>query len=279
MTTVAELPADQRALLVAYGQDGPEWARLRVELKADPERARWLCENLVLELFRAYDVAHLSRIGERRGPFERARDELCFFWEEAVPLLVELLGGRDGVMPVVASDVLRRIGEPALGPVAEALEHEDPRARRSAAELLGDLPHGGQGEEDVERRLGRLAAEDPEWLVRAQAARSLGRRGALHTSPDVARALLQPVLADADPAVAREAAQALAGLGDPAAVPALLNYLERSVRAGDPRSEQTAQEALQELTGDEGTRDPRAWRDFWREHRGGLLEAPADRSY
>jgi HEAT repeat protein len=279
MTTVAELPADQRAVLVAYGQDGPEWARVRVELKEDPRRARWLCENLVLELFRAYDVAQLSPIGERRGPFERARDELCFFGEEAVPVLVELLRGRDGVMPVVASDVLRRIGEPAIGPVAATLDCEDPRARRSAAELLGDLPHAGQGEDAVEQRLGRLAAEDPEWLVRAQAARSLGLRGVRHSSPDVARTLLQPVLADPDPAVAREAALALQELGDPAAVPALLNYLERSVRAGDPRSEQAAQEALQALTGDEGTRDPRAWRDFWREHRGDLLEPTADRSY
>jgi len=279
LTPVAELPADRRLLLVAYGEDGPAWARLREEVKRDPERARWLCQNLVLELFRAYDTARIARIGEQRGPFERARDELVFFGEAAVPVLVGLLPARDGVVPLVSADILRQIGEPAVLPVAGALEHPDPRARRAAAELLADLPHAGAEEEALEQSLGRLAAGDPEWLVRAQAARSLGLRGANHRSLDTARALLQPVLSDVDPAVGREAAQALLTLGDPAAVPALLNYLERTVRDADPRSEEAAQAALQGLTGTEEKRDPRGWRDLWRERRPELLEGPADRPY
>ncbi len=279
LTPVSKLPEDQRELLVAYGKDGPEWSQLREEVKRDPERAHWLCQNLVLELFRAYDTARIAGIGEKRGPFERARDELLFFDQAAVPVLVELLPARDGVVPVVAADLLRRIGSPALRPVEGMLDHPDPRARRAAAELLADLPHGGEGEEALEQHLGRIAAHDPEWLVRAQAARSLGVRGADHTSPDTARGLLQPVLADEDPAVGREAAQALQALGDPAAVPALMNYLERVTRAADPRSVEAAQTALQALTGTPGAREPRAWRDLWRERRGELLEAPGDRPY
>ena len=279
LTPVLELPEDRRDLLVAYGEDGPEWARLREEVKRDPERARWLCQNLVLELFRAYDSARIAQIGEQRGPFERARDELCFFEDAAVPVLVDLLAARDGVVPVVSADLLRRIGAPALGPVTATLDHADPRARRAAAELLADLPHADAQEEALEQRLGGLAAQDPDWIVRAQAARSLGERGAGHRTTETARALLQPVLTDVDPAVAREAAAALLLLGDPAAVPALMNYLERSARANDPRSAEAAQDALQALTGADGPRDARAWRDLWRDRRGELLEGPPDRPY
>jgi hypothetical protein len=62
-------------------------------------------------------------------------------------------------------------------------------------------------------------------------------------------------------------------------VPALLNYLERTVRALDPRGEEVAQVALQMLTGSAGERDPRAWRDFWRDRRSELLDPPRDPPY
>ena len=279
LTKVSELPADQRELLMAYGRGGPEWDRLREEVRRDPERARWLCENLLLELFRAYDNAHLAAMGETRGPFERARDELVFFHEASLPLLAELLSARDGIVPVVAGEVLRRIGEDAVPQVAEVLDHEDPRARRVAAELLADLPNVGGEEDLLQERLAQAAQTDGEWIVRAQAARSLGARGANHRHTRVAREGLQVVLSDEDPAVAREGAQALGVLGDPAAVPALLNYIERAERAADVRGFQAAQDTLKGLTGTRTSRDPRGWRDFWRDHRTELLDPGGDRPY
>jgi hypothetical protein len=279
LTRARDLPEDRRAILAAYFADGPEWTALRVELKGDPARAQWTCENLVLELFRAYDSANLAALGEKRGPFERARAELIYFGDAAVPVLVGLLPAKDGVVPVVASDVLSAIGEPAVAPVAKVLEHQEWRPRRAAAELLGALPHAGPAEADLEARLARMAKEDPEWIVRAQAARSLGRRGLRHTTLDPAREGLIPVLFDADPAVGREAATALGALGDPAAVPALLNYVERAERAVDPRSQDAGCAALAAVTRARIKGGAREWRAFWRDHRGELLPAGADRPY
>jgi HEAT repeat protein len=238
-----------------------------------------MCQNLAIEMIRAYDGANLAPLGETRGPFERARDELVWFDEAAVPVLVELLPARDGVVPVVIADVLRRIGAPATLPVAELLDREAWRTRRVAAELLGDLPRAGEREDGLQERLARLAAGDPEWIVRAQAARSLGRRGANHTTLATAREGLLPVLADPDPAVGREAAAALALLGDPAATPALLNYLERGERAADARAQKAGLDALRAVTGAKVQGGARAWREHWVDHRGELLQTASDRPY
>lgn len=279
LTPISEMPQEDRELLLAYGRGGAQWARLREELVEDPDRARWMCENLVLELFRAYDRSRLAGIGDERGPFERARAELVLLHDHSVVLLVELLSARDGVVPVVCADVLTRIGEPAVPEVAAALGHPDPRARRMAAEILGSLPNVGREEDDLQVRLAEVVAGDPEWIVRAQAVRALGLRGANHRTPLIARRGLLTALVDEDPAVRREAAAALAGLGDPAAVPALLNYLERSVSALDPRGRDAAQAALEVLTGTDERRDSRGWREFWREHAAELLDPAEDRPY
>jgi HEAT repeat protein len=79
--------------------------------------------------------------------------------------------------------------------------------------------------------------------------------------------------------VAREAAAALAALGDPAATPALLNYLERCERAADARGQQAAAAALRTVTGEEVQGGARAWREFWVDRRGALLQPPPDRPY
>ncbi len=279
LTPVSELPEDYRELLHAYGRGGPEWAALREDVLRDPPRARFMAENLVLEMYRAYDQAELSRLGEERGPFERARDELVHFGEPATPILVDLLSAKDGIVPVVASDVLARIGSPAVLPVLEVLEQGDARARRAAAELLGRLPHAGAGEDDVQRRLAVALTDDAEWLVRAQVARSLGSRGSAHRTTEVAREGLQPGLADDDSAVARESAAALGALGDPESVPALINFLERTERRDDPRGHEAAQDALRKLTGEKAWKKSREWRDFWRDHRKELLDPPAGGPY
>jgi HEAT repeat protein len=252
---------------------------MRQDVKADPDLARWWAQNLILELFRAYDSARIAPLGQARGPFERARDELIYLDDAAVPVLVELLPAKDGVVPVVAADVLRGIGASAIAPVAGMLEHEEWRPRRVAAEILGELPYAGADEEALEARLARTAVLDTEWIVRAQAARSLGRRGLGHTTTVPAREGLIPVLLDEDPAVGREAAAALGALGDPLAVPALLNYLERGERAVDARAQDAGRAALKAVTGKKIAGGAKEWRKFWSDHRGGLLQPGPDRPY
>jgi len=279
LTRASELPDERRALLAAYFADGPQWEARRDELDEDPELARWMCENLVLELFRAYDTANLAQLGETHGPFERARAELISFGATAVDVLTPLLAAKDGVVPVVAGDLLTAIGEPATAPVAGLLDGEQWRSRRVAAELLGELPHAGEDEAALQERLALLAREDPEWIVRAQAARSLGRRGLGHVTTEDARVGLVPVLFDKDPAVGREAATALGVLGDPAAVPALLNFYERGERSNDVRGQKAAQAALEAIAGKKQGTHARAWRNWWSDHRGELLGPGSDRPY
>ena len=90
---------------------------------------------------------------------------------------------------------------------------------------------------------------------------------------EATRQVLSRALTDAEPEVARAAAFALARLGDPQAIPALLNYLERSDRRADLLSYEACQRALRALSGTAEAWTPRQWRDWWRLHR----PAPASR--
>lgn len=276
---VASLPEDRRELLAAYGAGGPAWEARREEVRADPELARFLVQNLTLELHRAYDRAVLAGVGEDDGPFERARAELVWFADSSTPLLAELLTSEDSIVRLLAADVLGEIGAPAVAPVAELLHGESRAGRRAAAELLASLPHAGAGEEAIQARLGEVAEGDADWVVRAQAARSLGQRGTRHVTTRTARLALQRVLGDGDPAVAREAALGLAALDDPEAIPALINLLERAERDADPRAHAAGEEALRALTGVSLPSNARAWRDWWREHRNGVLGAGGSAPY
>ncbi|MCZ6598024.1 MAG: HEAT repeat domain-containing protein, partial [Planctomycetota bacterium] len=279
LVPLEELPAEYRSILIAYGRGGPEWEELRPAILADPDRAGFLVDNLVLEMVRAYQSSNLARLGQPDGPYERARDELVRFADTSTPVLVDLLGAKDGVVPVIMGEVLKDIGRPCVLAVAGQLDLEDPNRRRYVVELLADLPHAGKEEDAVLSELAELLAEDREWIVRAQAARTLGFRGRRHVSTRTACAGLLRGLVDEDPTVAREAAGALGTLADPEAIPAVLNYLERTEREGDLRGNETGQGALQALTGQRGRRKARAWRDFWREHRRELLGSGASGPY
>jgi HEAT repeat protein len=168
---------------------------------------------------------------------------------------------------------LERIGRDAVGEVARALADPERETRRRAAELLERLPHAADAEPAAQARLTRVLEADPEWIVRAQAALALGARGARDRDPEPARRALERALSDADAAVAASAADGLARLGDPLAVPALIAGLERGLAQGDLRLVRALESALEASSGDPRRRDLDGWRSWWYEHRDALLRA------
>jgi hypothetical protein len=270
----SELPADLRATWDVYRAGGAAWEIERERVLDDPERLRFVVDNLVIEMVRSYERSRLSKAGEMEGPFERSQRELALLYPGSAPVLAELLAVRDGIVAFLAADVLERIGEPALTPVARKLEDETPEVRRRAAELLGDLPHGGKDEPAIHERLGKTVKSDTEWIVRAQAAQSLGRRGARHDHKGYCQAVLSRALSDADPAVVASACIGLAELSEPRAIPAIIDALERAGASGELKVVRAAQDALRALSGVDRDQEPAEWSSWWR-NRPRAATAPA----
>jgi HEAT repeat protein len=176
------------------------------------------------------------------------------------------------VQAFLAADTLRRMGSDQARPVAACLSRKEPEARRRSAELLADLGHAGDFEDQLQAALAARVDTDTAWIVRAQAVRTLAARGLRHTDRDVARPALMRALADDDRAVACEAAEGLVALGDPKVVPALINFLERGVRENDLRKLGVAQDSLRALTGVSRQMDVAGWRKWWSENRASLMK-------
>ena len=116
--------------------------------------------------------------------------------------------------------------------------------------------------------LGQAALQDAEWVVRAQAATAVGARAQRATNLAVPREILCQALRDEDSAVQRIALEALARVGDPAAIPAVIDLLEREQRTGtNVSTARTAQACLLALSKEREPRDVAAWREWWRENR------------
>ncbi|MBI3097070.1 MAG: HEAT repeat domain-containing protein [Planctomycetes bacterium] len=128
--------------------------------------------------------------------------------------------------------------------VKKSSDPRDPDFRRDRALALGDHRNSASLEE-----LARMCLEDPDALVRGQAAASLGRHQRASATPFLLRAL-----EDSSARVRREAVVALAENGDRDAIPALLRILGRS-RGADAESAQVRLAAATALGafGDAGT--------------------------
>ncbi|MCE9593913.1 MAG: HEAT repeat domain-containing protein [Planctomycetes bacterium] len=266
LTEVQHLPAERKALLVAYGRGGDEWEAARAQALADPAATRFLVDNLMLEMMRSYD-AFAARTDERaRSAFLRAESELARLGPTAARSLVELLGVADGIVADLAARTLVRMGRDANVPLEPALAHADGRVRRRAAELYAELPHAGEHEPEVRAALTKLALGDAEWIVRAESARALGSRGAHDVATAPWRTTLERALVDADATVRRAAADGLGRLGDPRAIPALANAMARSISDGEVKLLGAIEAALGALAGDGHSRSPQDWLDWWRTH-------------
>ncbi|MDZ4773103.1 MAG: HEAT repeat domain-containing protein [Planctomycetota bacterium] len=229
-----DLPARHRAVLEAWKTGGTAWSIERENVRDDPELARFVVDNLTIEMVQAFDRSRLAQTGQRAGPFERAQEELVFLSEHSTPVLVQFLIVGDGIVAFLAADTLTKIGDLALEPTLTVLEHTQAEARRRAAELLERLPYAGSGEGRVLEALAVRIEKDREWIVRAQSARALGARGAKHEHKGFAMGVLVRALSDQDEGVAESAAKALGELGEVRAIPRLDEALSAASEGGRP---------------------------------------------
>ena len=146
-------------------------------------------------------------------------------------------GPSDAVRVALLETAARHAPEGAVLRILEpAWRKGDANVRRAAIEVLVAAGDGARG---LELSLGKLAAEasDPRLLCQALAA--LRTLRAAWAEPIVRAALARPEMA-----VKKEAADALAELGTPQSIPALINWLARhdndSFRAGLVRALQRA---------------------------------------
>jgi HEAT repeat protein len=151
----------------------------------------------------------------------RARQRLASIGVPAVPALIEALGSWDNKTWNQAMAVLVEIGEPALPAVLEATGSDQLYIRYHARRLLHQMGWLGRNEAAVARL--EQALESSQALDRMSAAEALG-----NLKLRQARPALRPLLSDTDPDVVRAAALALAKLGDTEAIPALEQALSRA---------------------------------------------------
>jgi outer membrane protein assembly factor BamB len=128
----------------------------------------------------------------------------------SLPLLRRFLTPAHEDLHVVAFEIIRRIGPPAIPLLVDLLRHEWNSIRRSAADVLIDFaPHTASIQPSLTRA---LRDEDP--TVAGDAARALGALGT-RASPSVGA--LVKTLSHEDPYVRIYAAEALASIGPNAA--------------------------------------------------------------
>jgi HEAT repeat protein len=265
MVKTEELPPEQRSVLEAWRAGGSAWESERERVRADPRLAQFLVDNLIVQMVRSFDRSELGSALRPQSPFARAQAELVRLPEASVPVLVELLGVKDDIVAFLSADTLKRIGAPAVDPVASKLAAPEPEVRRRIAELLEALPESATDEPALLEKLGAAVERDEAWIVRAQAARALGARASHRTQRGYAAAVLGRALSDPDPAVQTSALGSLGSLGEAAAIPALIRRLERAASDGDLRALQASQAALRRLSGESRDHDPDGWWAIWSE--------------
>ncbi len=273
---VEELPERHRELWQAWLDDDEDWSARRSAALADPELSRFLVDNLVRELMRSYRAGEFTRPASAKiGRFERTRAELIVIGERSAPVLAELMSIAASDIADVAAAVLSEIGRPGVVAVSEQLDRNDlEQARMRAAVLLARLPYALGEEPAVRARLVAHLTSDPHWLVRAKCALALGQRGYADIETRSSREALVLGLADPDSDVRIAAVQGLARLRDPESIPALIEYYERMIDAGEIDGMRAATEGLRLLSGSAEAYDLRGWRDWWRDHKSELVRQP-----
>lgn len=259
----SELAPAKAELLKAYARGGPEWLRARESALADPALAKFLVDNLVLELVRAQRALGSADQSRALRAYTRALEELVAMPELATPVLVTLLEVADPVGATVAGVALEEIGRPAVEPVSALLRSKEVEPRRRSADVLGRLPHAGSHEARVRALMVERMGLEPDWLARTALARAIGLRGSRDSDVIPWRQALQAGLLDEDPAVAQAASEGLIALGDERAIPVLIDVLERAARSGDYPRFQGAQRALVRLSRAGEQPSVAAWRAWW----------------
>ncbi len=256
------LPVEYRAAWEAWQKGDSAFELERARVERDPALARFVVDNLVREMVRAYERNAFARPGGEPGRFERAQADLVALTNTSGPVLAELLRAKDGVVAFLAADRLLAIGAPAVAHVVVLLEDERAETRRRAAELLASLPHAGTAEIAVQQALAAHIERDLEWTVRAESARALGSRGSRHDHKGFAMGVLLRAGRDPDRTVASSAAEGLARLDEVRAIPRMADLLEYAAGNGEPAVVAAFERALGTLAGDTIRRSPAVWRTF-----------------
>lgn len=270
-----ELDDRRRELVLAYGEGGERWEAAFEDALGDERLERFLVINLTQNLVRHFESGELLRAGAPDSPYERARSALARLGPRSAAFLARMVAeGPDDIVAEAGADTLASMGDVALEPLLELMAVPEADTRRRACASAGRL---ARLDERAESRLAdalvERAANDPAWIVRAEAVRACGSRvvghGAVHASPYAAA--LADGLDDPDPAVVGIAADGLGRAGIVAAVPALVGALGRM--QGQVGAFDRIQRALGALVGERGARDPQQWWALWLERRAELLGA------
>jgi len=256
---------EREALYRAWTRGTEEFRAEAVRLEGDEELARLWAEDLVVVMVASYHADGVVAIGEEHGRFERSRRELGAMGAVAVEPLVEMVLVGNDVGAKLSSDLLVEGGQRSAAPLlARALGGAPQRSRLRALTALAGLAFAGPGEGDVMDRLVAVLGQDPEWICRAQAAKSLVARADASGELLRVRGALARGLGDPDPGVQDACCLGLEELGDSRAVPALINHLERLVRRGAGLDHlRKAQASLRSLTRTRRDLVPAAWRQLW----------------
>jgi HEAT repeats len=168
------------------------------------------------------------------GARQAAADALAAAGADAVAPLVAALRGGQAPVAGLSARVLMRIGDPALGPVAETLAATaDPEVERLAAWAFSNLQVSGKA-----AYVSALAHRSPKVRARAAYVFQQMRQHAVAFAPALAA-----LLADPDEDVCQAAVEAFAAVG-PAAVPVL-----REARRAPGRQRRAALAAQAEAGG------------------------------
>lgn len=239
----------------AFKQGDPAWGELRQRWwDMGPEATGLLAENV-------YRALVASRVQGALGLVEEAKKELVFMGEGAVPVLVGALAVRavrtaDGREVTVGQEVLHDaaeavsvIGAPAVPGLLDIVRSGEPSLVKESLWALGNIADP-RAEETIE-----TLTTDPNSFVRSAAVLALRRY-----DTDPARARMVAALEDADSLVVERGAQALATGRQAAALPAVVDVLERAVREGKGLTVRACEFALQSITGEKGDHDSAGWR-------------------
>ncbi len=172
-----------------------------------------------------------SLIEDTQDPFAGGRREA-----------VAELGLREGTL-----DSAER--QAAIAAIERALTDEDPAVRATAVEALGNFSEFAATDALL------ATFRDPHPRVRAAAARTAGRLKLVEALSE----LLQLAGLDREEDVRREAVNAVAKLGEKAAVPTLIDLLERE----ESRVKYVINDALRRLTGKIFPPTVRDWRRWY----------------
>jgi HEAT repeat protein len=239
--TVNSLPEETRewmkAALHEFSAGNPSWSGLRAEWLAMGEReANFLVAVMWGGLLRAQKLAAGELV-------ERARHELALIGEPSIGLMSGIVGGgtafsfyddieeEEKVVPIddtarrEAAEVLTIIGPPAVASLVHLTDNAETKSgRKFALKSLGDMGDGGGP--DATSALTQ-ALDNPDWIVRVEAAHALRTR-----SDESSRQALEGALGDDERLVRQKAADALAARGEAASMDALQAAWESARQAG-----------------------------------------------